>query len=770
MGEINGEQFLRVWELDEAAARAISKPLSEFRFGQSVPESFVFSHDGRYLYGSSYYTGVSNIFRYEVATGDDRGGVERRVGLLPPGAARRRPAGRADLYRRRASCRRSSSRARSRTSARSRSSGAEIAAKHPVVTTWQVPPPSTVDEEKLIIGQGRVRPAAQPAARECLPGAPGLQGLGRDRLPRSTSRTRSGSRTSASRRPTRRTAICPTTSAATCRDQRALPRLARRRSPGTARTSTTSSDRPSAAARATRPSSATTDSLIYDDPRQLTSKFDVALLRQDRHAADRAERRRRRSAGLLTGEVGLYYTDVRRSIGAVDDEKGLRLVAVATRQPRERRDARRSSAARFDYGFALPLPNSSLWLRSAAGVASGDRDNPRRQLLLRRLRQQLRRQRRGQALPRVLRVPRLRARRDQRTQRSCGRWSSGTCRRSCSSRSARRRSTSRGCARRCSPRRCGPTRSARDRKDYANVGAQVDLRFSVLHWYDMTLSVGLCGRLHERAARRHRVDDLAQDPVATPSCRSIVLLDALVGLRRCWASSPRSLYLDSYKLVTLRAGRRGRCLRRGGGRRQLPRERAMRSASRRIDFTNYSRYVAPIVEELAEGRRHRCADPRPSHRIPGGRGDLRLRGRHRLRDRREPPLPAPGPGCRHRNLDRARLRHRDHARRRYRDLRRAEPHDAGGRPAVDAPGVPARLRASPSCCTRHTTTCSCHRSSRRLPSSSCCRRCSIAVFQRERAGGGRLARRGFDADTDMLESINSGTILRFADRPVPAAR
>jgi hypothetical protein len=28
------------------------------------------------------------------------------------------------------------------------------------------------------------------------------------------------------------------------------------------------------------------------------------------------------------------------------------------------------------------------------------------------------------------------------------------------------------------------------RKDYANVGAQADLRFSVLHWYDMTLSVG----------------------------------------------------------------------------------------------------------------------------------------------------------------------------------------------------------------------------------------------------------------------------------------
>ena len=31
-------------------------------------KSFVFSPDGRYLFGSSYYTGVSNIFRYELAT------------------------------------------------------------------------------------------------------------------------------------------------------------------------------------------------------------------------------------------------------------------------------------------------------------------------------------------------------------------------------------------------------------------------------------------------------------------------------------------------------------------------------------------------------------------------------------------------------------------------------------------------------------------------------------------------------------------------------
>ena len=46
-----------------------TRPLShQFEFGSAVPEGFVFSDDARYLYGSSYYTGVSNIYRYEIAT------------------------------------------------------------------------------------------------------------------------------------------------------------------------------------------------------------------------------------------------------------------------------------------------------------------------------------------------------------------------------------------------------------------------------------------------------------------------------------------------------------------------------------------------------------------------------------------------------------------------------------------------------------------------------------------------------------------------------
>jgi len=68
MNNDKGQQFLRVWELDRILDGDV-RPLQEFEFGQSVPERFVFSPDSRYLYGSSYYTGASNVFRCEVATG-----------------------------------------------------------------------------------------------------------------------------------------------------------------------------------------------------------------------------------------------------------------------------------------------------------------------------------------------------------------------------------------------------------------------------------------------------------------------------------------------------------------------------------------------------------------------------------------------------------------------------------------------------------------------------------------------------------------------------
>ena len=148
MTDDRGNQYVRVWKLDRMLA-GDTVPLSEFAFGQAVPESFVFSPDGRYLYGSSYYTGVSNIYRYEVASGkveavsNAETGFFRPLPLMDGRLVALEYTGEGfvpviidpkpiqDL-------------------SAITFLGAEVAEKYPEVKTWQVPGPGTVDDQALV--------------------------------------------------------------------------------------------------------------------------------------------------------------------------------------------------------------------------------------------------------------------------------------------------------------------------------------------------------------------------------------------------------------------------------------------------------------------------------------------------------------------------------------------------------------------------------------------------------------------------------------------
>ena len=66
MTRINGTQVLARAEIDSlVSGHPHFDVLCDFEV--SSPANFVFSPDGKYLYGSSYYTGVSNIYRYDFA-------------------------------------------------------------------------------------------------------------------------------------------------------------------------------------------------------------------------------------------------------------------------------------------------------------------------------------------------------------------------------------------------------------------------------------------------------------------------------------------------------------------------------------------------------------------------------------------------------------------------------------------------------------------------------------------------------------------------------
>lgn len=66
LSEVSGDQKLVRMSMP-SLLRGTVTPEVLYDFAEWAPSNFVFSSDGRFLYGSSYYSGVSNIYRYDVA-------------------------------------------------------------------------------------------------------------------------------------------------------------------------------------------------------------------------------------------------------------------------------------------------------------------------------------------------------------------------------------------------------------------------------------------------------------------------------------------------------------------------------------------------------------------------------------------------------------------------------------------------------------------------------------------------------------------------------
>ncbi|MGH9421359.1 MAG: hypothetical protein ACRD3J_15380, partial [Thermoanaerobaculia bacterium] len=65
MSDVSGDQKLVRMKVSSLLS-GDATPEELFDFSDWSPSNFVYSSDGRFLYGSSYYSGVSNIYRYDV--------------------------------------------------------------------------------------------------------------------------------------------------------------------------------------------------------------------------------------------------------------------------------------------------------------------------------------------------------------------------------------------------------------------------------------------------------------------------------------------------------------------------------------------------------------------------------------------------------------------------------------------------------------------------------------------------------------------------------
>ena len=138
----------------ETLRKGDATPLAQFDFGAAIPSNFVFSPDGKYLYGSSYYTGVSNIFRYDLASGKLDAVSNTETGFFRP-----IPLGNDELVVFRYT-------GKGFVPARIHATpledvkeitflGAQIAEKHEIVKQWKLGSPASIPLDSLTTEKGR---------------------------------------------------------------------------------------------------------------------------------------------------------------------------------------------------------------------------------------------------------------------------------------------------------------------------------------------------------------------------------------------------------------------------------------------------------------------------------------------------------------------------------------------------------------------------------------------------------------------------------------
>jgi hypothetical protein len=369
VGEVNGHQTVQVWRIADLLSENL-QPIASFSLGSSTPEGFVFSPDGRYLYGSSYYTGVSNIYRFEIATQQIEAVSNASTGFFRPipradgslivfeytGEGFRpgviQPAPLQDV-------------------GNIRFLGAEIAHDHPVVQTWAVGSPARVPFESMITERNHYVPRREMRLGAAYPVIEGYRGdmtVGYHVIVEDPLQFNQFTAT---------VSYSPETN---LEDQNWHVDLRYHTLSWNLRywhNDADFYDLFGPTERARRGDAAMIGyhhAFIYDPPRQLDFNADLAYY-TGLDTLPAAQNVGAAFRNLATASAGLVYTNETRSLGAVDHEKGWRWNLNAEADSANGR-LFPSVRGGLDFGAPLPWRNTSVWLYTAAGAAGGDRASP----------------------------------------------------------------------------------------------------------------------------------------------------------------------------------------------------------------------------------------------------------------------------------------------------------------------------------------------------------------------------------------------------------
>jgi hypothetical protein len=479
--DTRGDQFVRVFRIDRLRA-GDAEPVHQFRFGPAAPEGFVFTPDGRYLLGSAYFTGVSNLYRIELDTGRVEAVSNTETGLF-------RPIPRADgsvvafEYTGQGFVPVALDPQPLAALGTIRFLGAEVAERHPEVLGWQVPP--SPPAETLLREQGPYHPLQHMTLRGVFPVLQGYRDTGGAGL-----HVQFGDPLGLAQLGIT-AAITPGQGLPA--DERGHLEITGRYlhwSAGLSWNRSSFYDLVGPTRRGRRGLAATLghERPLVDAPTHRIESRSRLALYDGLDALPDAQNVQAAVGRLVTAELGLHYSAVQRGLTAVDDQKGVVASATVTLS-HAAGSVITQPVLRLDLGTPLPLTHASLWSRTALGSTAGTRSLPAARHYFGAFGNNwvddgaVRRYREPGSLPGFeidavsgrsylrqmvelnlpplvfasLGTPGLHLQSLRSSVFAAGLWTE-------------------------------PWRG--ERRGHATLGAQADLRLSVLHWYDMMLSFG----------------------------------------------------------------------------------------------------------------------------------------------------------------------------------------------------------------------------------------------------------------------------------------
>ena len=368
-GTVDGKQSVKVWKRSDLEEGNAEEPVAKLELPGSVPENFTFTPDGKALLGNSYYTGVSNVFRFDIASAKYEVLTNAATGFFRP---QLRPDGSLFVYDYTGEgLNPSIIQPQVREDlANVRFLGTEVVNAHPELKAWGVGSPGKVPLDQMITARGTYDPfkrmrfdahypilssyAEKPAFGYYFHLADPLQFRQFSaNIAFSPYHVDGGERFHLDLE--YQTPNWKLTYWHNLADVYDLAGPVIRSRKGDA-----------FIVNYTRP-------LIYDPPRQLdvfgwgAAYFGLEQLPGAQNIAS--------PKNMQSGEIGLKYTNTTKALGGVDHEKGINARIIGGTDQAEGEFFPRLYGG-VDLGTALPWRNSSAWVYVHGGIVGGDADSP----------------------------------------------------------------------------------------------------------------------------------------------------------------------------------------------------------------------------------------------------------------------------------------------------------------------------------------------------------------------------------------------------------